>query len=146
MTDISPPVTRSDRYRERWEEWADKQPPLVDLRSELLSIGGNEVVPVWEPDVEALLAAGQVITPTEIVNIEGVPSQCHQNVARLYADHESVTEIGTGWALSSDGLWRQHSWAHRGDELVETTETRDLYYGLLLDGTRAEEFVSKNYY
>lgn len=39
----------------------------------------------------------------------------------------------TGYALSPDGLWRQHSWAY-GDNLMiyETTVERVMYFGVEL--------------
>jgi hypothetical protein len=38
-------------------------------------------------------------------------SRCHENVARLWTDKRwGLVAIGTGYALSEDGLWRRHSW------------------------------------
>ena len=64
---------------------------------------------------------------------EGEAGECHENAHKLmYSDNAAL--VGTGWALSEDGLWRQHSWAHRVDgTLLETTEARIAYFGTVCD-------------
>ena len=59
---------------------------------------------------------------------EGEPSQCHANACLLWLAGE-VDSVVTGYALSGDGLWRQHSagWDFDGT-VVETTEARDAYF------------------
>ena len=50
--------------------------------------------------------------------------------------------VGTGYALSRDLLWREHSWAwDRDGRLIETTETRTRYFGIRMDGPEAEWFA-----
>jgi hypothetical protein len=53
-------------------------------------------------------------------------------------------KITTGWALSDDGLWRQHSWILRGKTVIETTETRVRYFGVTLTDAEAEQFWNDN--
>jgi len=48
--------------------------------------------------------------------------------------------IVTRYALSDDGMWRQHSWVLVGERLVETTEEREQYFGVVLSDGEAEEF------
>lgn len=139
---FEPPLSGNERLAERWKSGNYDQ--LRELRIQLLSYGGEEVVPVCEPYVESLLQDGESLSPASVVYVDGEPSQCHRNAAVLYEKEDSVTKIGAGWALSDDGLWRQHSWAMRGDVLVETTEPRVLYFGVLFDGSDADEFVAKN--
>jgi hypothetical protein len=57
-----------------------------------------------------------------------------------------VPAIGTGYALSEDGLWRQHSWGLREDGgVVETTSGREMYVGLRLpDGPPSLLFALNN--
>lgn len=141
MPEFNPPI---QRYEERWKDWAERDPDLVRLRNRLLKEGGEEVVPNKEPDLEILLNQGHVIQPIEVLNYNMQDSQCHRNARALYLDDASVTDIGTGWALSDDGLWRQHSWAMRGDEIVETTQDRVLYYGIILEGDELERFIKMN--
>lgn len=50
----------------------------------------------------------------------------------LWIDGE-IASIGTGYALSDDGLWRQHSWGLEADGVVvETTFERRSYVGIVL--------------
>ena len=55
-----------------------------------------------------------------------------------------MVAIATGYALSDDGLWRQHTWGILRDGILETTEARIEYFGLLLQGERADEFAASN--
>ena len=43
--------------------------------------------------------------------------------------------IAFGYALSTDGLWCQHSWGVDAEDgrIIETTERRVRYYGLILN-------------
>lgn len=52
--------------------------------------------------------------------------------------------IGSGYALSADGLWRQHSWGILRDGILETTERRIKYFGLILQDERANRFARGN--
>lgn len=142
--DFRPELSGNEKLKQKWK--SGEYDDLLSLRQELLSVSGAEMVPAREPDLDAMVTKGSVIEPTNIVIIEGQTSECHQNSALLYQNNKSVTEIGTGWALSEDGLWRQHSWVMKNSELIETTIKRTKYYGILLKNTEAEEFVSKNLY
>lgn len=141
---FEPEIGGNEKLKQRWK--SGEYDELIPLRKKLLSVGGREVVPSKEPDLNKMINRGHKIEPHNIIYIEGRPSQCHENSALLYRDNKDITEIGTGWALSNDGLWRQHSWAMRGSELVETTTERDIYYGIFLENKEAEEFIKKNTY
>lgn len=66
---------------------------------------------------------------------------CHQNVASLWkSPKRRIIGVATGYALSEDGLWRQHSWGVLRDGLLETTERRDKYFGILLQASGADRF------
>lgn len=100
------------------------------LWRKLKSIGGV-VVCAWEsPDATRLLHEGEVVVPTgaDLVMVKGAPRSCHDN-AEAYARKRVSAEVFTGWALSSDGIWRYHSWCVRGTTVIETTEPRLAYYG-----------------
>jgi hypothetical protein len=125
---------------------AEQQPEIQILRTMLLEIGGVELVapPTFDPDVPILIKHGSVMNATVVCNIldEG---RCHENVSELWLDEEkSLTGIGIGYALSADGLWRQHSWGVRQNEIVETTEERQKYFGRLLQGPDAGMFAETN--
>lgn len=113
------------------------------LKSRLLALGGCDVVPPMEqePLLGELLESGVEWSEFTCVFLPGEPSRCHDNVAALLylAEQEGYTAIRggmTGYALSPDGLWRQHSWAYGLEgEIYETTVERTAYFGV--DSTRA---------
>jgi hypothetical protein len=62
--------------------------------------------------------------------------------------------IGTGYSLTISGTyagwWREHSWGlarHSwlcgAQALLETTERRHIYFGILLQGSAADEFAQR---
>jgi len=72
-------------------------------------------------------------------------SSCHQNVAFLWTKRKfGIVGIATGYALTDDGLWRQHSWGILRDGVLETTEARLKYFGIVLQGERADFFAANN--
>lgn len=123
-------------YRQRWRDWCRT----------LLAFGGSLVVPprTPEPDLDALLAGGRAFSPTARF-VQGEGHQCHRNVAELWIDG-AVDAIATGYALSGDDLWRQHSWAVDPEGLlVETTDERRAYVGIVLPaGTASMQFAGSN--
>jgi hypothetical protein len=66
-------------------------------------------------------------------------------VAEIWTEerHELVG-IGTGYSLSDDGLWRQHSWGLRREGILETTVPRVKYFGVLLQHADADSFAMAN--
>ena len=78
----------------------------------------------------------------------GEDCHCHSNSALLWEVNKDKTVICTGYALSADGMWRQHSWLihrkPRSNRVVETTEPRILYYGFAMTPELCEEFVNEN--
>jgi hypothetical protein len=75
----------------------------------------------------------------------GHPSSCHWNVTLRHARSMGEVRILTGYALSEDGVWRQHSWGLEGDLVFESTDDRVLYYGYELTPEQSFEFVLSNF-
>lgn len=110
------------------------------LEKKLLSIGGEAVVPMPEDDLNLLLFIGHEFNhPTR--SIPGKASGCHQNVATLFQEG-MLRAAATGYGLSDDGLWRQHSWGldWKGN-LVETTVPREKYFGFYMVGAAGHDFA-----
>ena len=80
-----------------------RYPELKPLRKKLLLIGGEEIVPREEPDLNKIIKRGKLFKNKAILTRLRMVS-CHTNVAELYAT--KGFKIATGWALSDDGLWR----------------------------------------
>ena len=130
-------------------------PERQRLREGLLAFGGDFVlIPHVEEDLAAILTRGELRSGRGAHLEPGSPSQCHSNVSQLYESNEGNPDgriaIATGYALSRDGLWRQHSWGVWYDEgspsglLVETTERRVAYFGFEMTSAEAESFSANN--
>lgn len=145
-----------ERIKSMWWAKCNNDEPGMEkmylLRDKLLAIGGCEVcMPVTEDDYDDIMQYGQIWDNLRTIRMKGRPSQCHSNAAELwYNNRKSSTEkdfaviICTGYALSDDGLWRQHSWliqaGPRSNVLVETTEPRVCYFGFGMTFDQAEDF------
>jgi hypothetical protein len=130
----------------RFREAVGKQPELKLLKKLLLRLGGELVVapPSPDQDVPTLLEQGFMTAGPITLKVMKFGS-CHQNVASLWTKRKfGIVGIATGYALSDDGLWRQHSWGILRDGVLETTQTRLKYFGMVLQGERADFFAASN--
>jgi hypothetical protein len=87
------------------------------LERRLLSIGGNRVVPMPEPDIDHLLEVGVVMRLRKRVFRRGEPHACHYNAAINWLKNPKAI-IYTGWVLSG-GVWRQHSWNRLENRILD---------------------------
>jgi hypothetical protein len=121
-------------YSDAWHTFANR----------VLDNGGSDVVPPLSPDplIDMLSETGVVVGGAVETLAGGPPSQCHANAVRLWRDGRAAA-IGTGYALSEDGLWREHSWGiSDGGAILETTEARTLYFGIEMRDDFAQWFVT----
>ena len=126
------------------------------LHDILLSIGGFETCfPSYEEDMDKILGRGYFRKGTSKMML-GRPNKCHANACDLYEGNIKKGEdvkICTGYALSEDGIWRQHSWllhtyqnqTQTRTRVIETTAKRVAYFGFDMTTEEAEEFCSNNY-
>jgi len=130
----------------------DAYKQFLFLHNVLLAIGGSETCfPVFEDDMEAILARGRYFHGRSRM-MKGQPSQCHRNSCELWKlNHEKHdVSICTGYALSEDGMWRQHSWlllieSDGREIIIETTKKRKAYYGFIMNDEEAYAFVEDNF-
>lgn len=129
-----------------------------EIMRRLLDFGGYAVVMAWhESDAEAILERGQLWYGDRIIMQKGEPSQCHTNSAMLWEANKSRTlegpyreelALATGYAMSEDGLWRQHSWCVLRTparvKVVETTVLKVAYYGFVMTHAEAERFAERS--
>ena len=119
--------TLADEFQQR--------PDLLVLRNLLLEFGGGEAM-VRRMDnspaeVERLMERGKFWKGRGSTFRKMRSNQCHGNSVCLMK--EGVGSVANGYALSPDGLWRQHSWIVTPDGgIVETTVRRAAYYGVIL--------------
>lgn len=123
---------------------------LFELRTKLLEFAGEAVcLPAYEEDLDNILSYGQFWLGNNVKHMKGEPSHCHSNTSNLWEQNKDITNICTGYALSDDGLWRQHSWLiwhkARSNQIVETTTSRIAYYGFVMSYDMCEDFAYNNY-
>ena len=130
----------------RFREAVSKQPELRQLKTLLIRLGGDFLVapPKPDQDVPMLLQQG-FLTSGPILQKIMKSSSCHRNVAAVWKKKRfGIVGIATGYGLSDDGLWRQHSWGILRDGVLETTQTRLKYFGIVLQGKGADFFAANN--
>lgn len=109
----------------------------------VLAHGGAHVVPPLQIDplIDLLAEHGHIHDGRELQLYLGATSACHTNVVALWRTGDAAA-LGTGYALSDDFLWRQHSWAWDADgHIIETTEPRLRYFGVRMDDDFARWFA-----
>lgn len=114
-----------------------EQEKLMRLSERLLSFGGHAVcLPDIEEDYDAIMERGQLFYGKGTHFKKGRPSQCHKNSCLLWNANRENSSIATGYALSKDGIWRQHSWVVQPltvkYRVWETTVARVAYYGFVM--------------
>jgi hypothetical protein len=124
----------------------------MELRDKILTFGGYEACMQYqEPDAQAMLSRGQLWYGDKCVRKRGQPCRCHSNSCNLWQANRKSHEIAiaTGYALSKDGMWRQHTWLvlrkPRSVKVVETTEPRIAYFGFVMTDEEAEKFCQDNF-
>jgi hypothetical protein len=105
-----------------------------ELQERLCELGGHVVVPQPETlgELKALLENGAVCARGQLELVQGRRNACHANAAATWFNTAGAAVMWSGYVLSPVGLWRQHSWNVLGDRIVESTEIRDVYFGVPL--------------
>ena len=137
------------------EEWREKQyqrfMKSLEIRDLLLTFGGEEACVQPDIDDEDILTRGQFFYGKNAKMMKGQPSRCHSNSCRLWEANEDNPNchIATGYALTEDGMWRQHSWVvverPRSYQIYETTVKRIAYFGFIMNRQECEDFCRNNY-
>lgn len=131
------------------ETEAAKMKKMLVLRDRLLTFGGHVAcLPLVEEDYDNIMQRGQFFYGKGVKFRKGRPSQCHMNSALLWDANRGRCQIATGYALSQDGCWRQHSWVvqpmTRKYRIWETTTRRVAYFGFVMTEKESEEFYYWN--
>ena len=113
-----------------------EDPRRIELEHRLLELGGTfALLFLPDPQIGDLLERGQYFPAARALMCLGAAHNCHANAAMMLVTSKGDVRIASGYALSDDGLWRQHSWgidAHDG-HILETTERRLRYFGYVMD-------------
>ena len=124
------------------------------LWKKLLSFGGHRVTERYEEDLEKILNRGYLVKSniSKVDHVAMKRSRCHENASCFwynYTKEHGIDSmyIATGWALSDDGLWRQHTWLVDPSDggVIETTVERLMYFGFKLTNEESEIFYDENY-
>jgi hypothetical protein len=127
---------RQESLRQRNQVAFAEDPRRVELERRLLDLGGTvALLFLPDPQIGELLDRGSYFPGAGSLMWRGLPSACHTNAAILLVRTRGSVRIAFGYALSTDGLWRQHSWGVDAEDgrIIETTERRVRYYGLVLN-------------
>jgi hypothetical protein len=120
---------------------------LEFLKERLLNIAGTAVcLPVIEEDCRKIMERGSAVLGRAIIMKKGRDCACHSNTAAMWDVNKEKLTIVTGYGLSEDSVWRQHSWGVMTEtgQIVETTTKRRMYYGFRLTEAEAESFYDSN--
>lgn len=131
----------STRFNAEWVEryWGS-------LESKLLQFGGESVLqPECDPHIGAICERGRLLTGSSMQSL-GLPNQCHANACLLWVQSEGKKSLCTGYALSGNGVWVQHSWCMslphaKEPQIFETTYEWLKYFGIALEEDEAFQFV-----
>ena len=92
-----------------------------------------------------IIERGQLWYGDNAIMKRGLPSRCHYNSAKIWETDKEKYRVATGYALSPDGMWRQHSWVievgPKENRIIETTEFRVAYFGMVLTDEEAETLL-----
>ena len=127
------------------------------LRDTLLGVAGTSVCFArgLPEDIEKILERGVFFGKTH-KRMPGRANQCHWNSALCWEANKDKARIATGFALSPDGMWREHTWVAverrpganpangKAWWNVETTTNRLRCFGYILTPEECEAFYFDN--
>lgn len=138
-------------YEELSEKYKTEQmQKIYELKERLLSFAGESTNFCFGvPYVLQLLERGQLWYGDNLVHVNGQPRQAHVNSAIFWNKNRNKYRIATGYALTVDSMWREHSWLLQQEKnntkVVETTPIdRVLYFGYVLTEKECYEFYNTN--
>jgi hypothetical protein len=110
-------------------------PARQQLRDKLLSYGGEEALvrtsDIPSDEITRLMTRGEFWTGSKADFNKMRAINCHGNSVCLM--EKGLGEVVNGYALSQDGMWRNHSWLLQSNgRLIETTVRRKAYFGVVL--------------
>ena len=127
---------RETILRERNRAAFADDPRRAELEGRLLDLGGSlALLFLPDPHIGELLDRGRYFPASEALMRRGLPTACHTNASMMFVQNRGSVRIAFGYALSTDGLWCQHSWGVDAEDgrIVETTDRRVRNYGFVLN-------------
>ena len=126
---------------------------LLSIRDLLLSFAGSEAVLLSEDDyTDDILTYGQLWNGWSHFRYgRNLGGSSDERTAYAYYENRNNPDlaIATGYALFSNGWWRQHSWLvlrkTNCTQIIETKDRNLLYFGAVLVGDSLANFLQRNY-
>jgi hypothetical protein len=150
IKELTAQTATNTQYHTNLEKYLNKNSAISndELKARLFSIAGQTVnIPDIEEDLHNILTYGQLWTSKPTL-MRGKASQCHKNSCDLWYENKDKCVICTGYALSDDEIWRQHSWLihikPRSNLVIETTIPRLAYYGFAMTYDLCVKFDNDN--
>lgn len=116
----------------------------------LLQHGGEAAQrPICDPQIGAVFDRGVLFECPQVL-VRGTPNECHANAGELWMRREGAISLCTGYALTAEGIWMQHSWCvTTGDQekklILETTPVEwEKHFGCVLDEQESFIFAMAN--
>ncbi len=111
----------------------------AELRGHLLAAGGEDVVPGVRniASVRELLAGAKMITPGSVTVARVARRSVLENSLVVWLENNGQGTVCRGYALSGDGLWREHTWLQEDGRIVDATAAHLAYFGTQLGTTEA---------
>jgi hypothetical protein len=129
----------------------DIELPIIKVNKTLirkiLAFGGEEVcMPLKEWDLELIMTRGVLLYGHDARFFKGEPCECHRNSALYWEKNKEKVVLMTGYALSNDSMWRQHSWCAfiKSGKVIESTKGRKAYFGFAMTRDEANAFLDEN--
>jgi len=138
-----------DRLRERsfTADTAFPDSRMQKLKMRMLDeIGAAVCINGFDEDTPALMIRGDFYLSEDAEFRKGENCRCHGNSAAIWKEDDERYCIMTGYAMSNDAVWRQHSWVwdNENERIIETTEDRLLYYGFKMTHKECVYFHDMN--
>ena len=121
------------------------QPELRALRRILLKLGGAEVIvqsPRSHDPLLGFLADFGIVFSGQMLLKQSHSAAADVCIARAWRHKKyGITAIGVGYGLTDDDFWREHTFGILREGILETTQPRRKYFGVLLIGEAADGFA-----
>jgi hypothetical protein len=116
------------------------------LIRKILAFGGEEVcMPFIEDDLATIMTRGVLLYGDDARFFKGDPCECHRNSVLFWEKNKNKVVLMTGYALSNDSMWRQHSWCAfiKNGQIIESTEGRKAYFGFAMTHDEANALLGE---
>jgi hypothetical protein len=126
---------------------------VAKLRGKLLALGGEGPYCLGrDPDIDRIIAHGQVFTCEGRLFVRGRRNRCHTNAASLYLKKRfREAHLVVGYGLTPYGKWTSHTWLAKDGQVIETNPNPakyktapQKYFGCVLTDIEALAFVWRN--